>query len=210
MRIGWVKQNHLTGQASANSTRDYLRVLLFYTGQALVVATLVGGYCASNYKPDGTPYEHLLTVKLGVICTLFIIIFLIMVYAVRYGTHFHMIMNVKYINGTLLSNQFSIIEGVYHKSHFFYSMGQRMFFLIIPAFAWVVSCWLLVVMCPLYVFLIHQYEDISWMKKDIDALFDTKENEEGKGVQVEVELPLLPGGEKNSISIPNPNPVSLV
>ena len=52
-------------------------------------------------------------------------------------------MNVKEVNGFLLSNQFSLIEKVYHKSHFYYSTGVRMYFLLIPAFAWVISCWLM-------------------------------------------------------------------
>ena len=34
VREGWVLQNHLTGQAAANTTRDYLRVVLFYAGNA--------------------------------------------------------------------------------------------------------------------------------------------------------------------------------
>ena len=43
IRVGWVKQNHLTGQASANSTRDYLRVLIFYTGNSVLLAVFTGG-----------------------------------------------------------------------------------------------------------------------------------------------------------------------
>lgn len=37
VREGWVLQNHLTGQAAANTTRDYLRVVLFYAGNAACV-----------------------------------------------------------------------------------------------------------------------------------------------------------------------------
>ena len=93
-----------------------------------------------------------LTIKLGFITVTFFVIFFVMLYAVRYGTHFHMIMNVKEVNGFLLSNQFSIIEKVYHKSHFFYSTAVRMYFLLIPAFSWVISCWLMLGTCPLYLY----------------------------------------------------------
>jgi len=182
MRTGWVKQNHLTGQAAANSTRDYLRVLLFFAGNACVLSTLTAGYCASSYKEAGTPYDHLLTAKLGTLSLLFLVIFFVMIYAVRYGTHFHMIMNVKEINGHMLSTQLSVIERVYDKSHFFYSSGVRLFFLMIPAFAWLVSCWVMLVACPLHMFLVNQYDDIQWLQGDIDLLFK-------KGG--EQELPLL-------------------
>lgn len=170
-RIGWVKQNHLTGQASANSTRDYLRVLLFYSGNAVVLATLSAGYCATSYDPNGNAYSHLLTFKLGIVSAVFLSIFLVMIYAVRYGTHFHMFMNVKEINGIPVSKHLKIIEIVYHKAHFFYSTGQRMFFLVIPSFSWLINCWVLLAMFPVYMFLIHQYEDVSWMQPTIDELF---------------------------------------
>lgn len=176
-RIGWVEQNHLTGQASANSTRDYLRVLLFYTGTAVLLSTYLAGYCASSYKPEGTPYEYLLTVKLGVASLLFLAIFLIMVYGVRYATHFHMLMNVKYINGVEVRKHLRIIEIVYHKAHFFYSTGQRAYFLLIIAFAWLLGCWVMLAVLPLYLFLINQYEDVSWMQPDIDKLFSIEEGE---------------------------------
>jgi len=187
VRTGWIKQNHLTGQSSANSTRDYLRVLLFYAGNACILSTITAGYCASSYKPDGTPYDHLLTAKLGSLAILFLVIFFVMIYALRYGTHFHMIMNVKEVNGYLLSTQLSVIERVYDKSHFFYSSGVRLFFLMIPAFGWLVNCWVMLAICPLHMIVVKQYDDIQWLQKDIDLLFK-------KGEGAEQELPLLDRG----------------
>ena len=182
-REDYVRQNHLTGQATANSTRDYLRVLLFYTGNSVLIATIVGGYCASSYDPNGSPQSILLTVKLGVISVLFFVIFFVMIYAVRYGTHFHMMMNVKIVNGHVLKDKLSIISKVYHKSHFFYSTGVRMHFLLIPAFCWVMSCWLMLAISPVYLYLITQYDDLSWLQEDIDQLFnknqDGTDDEEG-------------------------------
>ena len=67
IRVGWVKQNHLTGQAAANSTRDYLRVVIFFAGNAVLLAGITGGYCASSYDPNGNAYSMLMTVKLGLI-----------------------------------------------------------------------------------------------------------------------------------------------
>lgn len=180
-RVNWVKQNHLTGQAAANSTRDYLRVFLFYAGTAVLLSTYLAGYCASSYKPDGTAYETLLTVKLGVASLLFLGIFLVMVYAVRYGTHFHMLMNCAEINGVEVKKHLQVIVVVYNKAHFFYSTGQRAYFLLIPTFAWLVSAWVMLAVCPLYLFLINQYEDVSWLQPELDKLFkDNGDEEEGE------------------------------
>lgn len=202
VRIGWVKQNHLTGQASANSTRDYLRVLLFYTGNSVVLSTLAAGYCATSLVPNGSPTDHLLTTKLGVISVLFLIIFLIMVYAVRYGTHFHMMMNVRHINGLPVSNHLRIIEIVYHKSHFFFSTGQRMHFLLVPAFAWLLSAWVLLAATPVYMFLMQQYEDVSWMEEDIAQL--QAKGTPDAGEKDEQELPLLgQGGAASALAVQN-------
>lgn len=198
-RSGYIKQMFLTGQATANTTRDYLRVLLFYTGNCVVLSTFTAGYCASSYDPNGTAYAHLLTAKLGVLAVLFLVIFFVMIYAVRYGNHFHMIMNCKLVNGYELGNQLSIVEAVYNKSHFFYSTGVRMFFLLIPAFAWLLNCWVMLAMCPVHIYVLHTYDDISWLQKDIDMLFK-KNKEEGEGGG---ELPLLGDGDgdgnKNSV-----------
>jgi hypothetical protein len=201
-RIGWVKQNHLTGQASANSTRDYLRVLIFYAGNAITLSTLVAGYCVSNYDVDGTPTAHMVTVKLAVISVIFLVIFLIMVYAVRYGTHFHMMMNVKHINGLPVANHLRIIEIVYHKAHFFFSTGQRLHFILVPAFAWMVHTWALVGALPVYLFLIKQYDSVEWMQDDIDALIEkgTTSSTDAKTV-AEQEMPLL-GGLDSSAKTP--------
>ena len=178
-RIGWVKQNHLTGQAAANSTRDYIRVVIFFAGNAVLLAGITGGYCASSYDPNGNAMSMLLTVKLGVISFIFFVIFFVFIYATRYGTHFHMLMNVKEINGVALDKNLGIIDKVYHKSHFFYSSGLRLYFLLIPAFCWVLSCWLMVAITPIYLYLVTQYDDLGWLQDDIDKLFETAANEDG-------------------------------
>merc|ERR1712146_845651 len=105
----------------------------------------------------GGALSILLTVKLGLISFIFFVIFFVFIYATRYGTHFHMLMNVKEINGVPLSKNLGIIEKVYNKSHFFYSCGLRLYFLLIPAFCWVLSCWLLLAILPIYMYLVTQY-----------------------------------------------------
>lgn len=179
VRVGWVKQNHLTGQAAANSTRDYLRVVLFYAGNSVVLGTLTAGYTATSYEPGGSAYSNLLTTKLGTISLIAFVIFFVEIYALRYGTHFHMLMNVKEINGHVVASQLSLIESVYHKSHFFYATGVRMYFLFIPAFAWLVNCWVMLAVFPIYLFLVRQYDDLSWLQGDIDKLF--KKTDGGRG-----------------------------
>jgi hypothetical protein len=126
-RKNWVKKNHLTGQAAANSTRDYLRVILFLASNSALLLIIIAGYAATTYSPDGNALSHLLTAKLGAISLLFLIIFFLLLYSMRYGLHFHMLMNVQEVQGVPI--RLRIIEKVYHKSHFFLSSGMYVLFI---------------------------------------------------------------------------------
>ena len=87
MRAGWVRRNKLTGQGSANSTRDYLRVLIFFCGNSAVIAFVFVGYLASYYDAkNGTPEDHYLSLKLGACAFNFLITFWLFLYAIRYET----------------------------------------------------------------------------------------------------------------------------
>ena len=48
-----------------------------------------------------------------------------------------------------------IILKVFNHAHTFYSIGLRMYFLSIPAFAWVFNEWSLLGVTPIYLFIIH-------------------------------------------------------
>ena len=48
---------------------------------------------------------------------------------------------------------------------------MRLYFVVIPVFAWCVTSWLLLPVTPLYLFLVSQYDDLGWLQDDIDQMF---------------------------------------
>lgn len=88
MRGGWVRRNFLTGQAAANSTRDYLRVLIFFCGNSGVLGLFFCGYTISAYDPDGDANNHFVTFKLAACSFMFLVIFFLFIYSTRYATQF--------------------------------------------------------------------------------------------------------------------------
>jgi hypothetical protein len=87
MRSGWVHKNFLTGQGTANSTRDYLRVLIFLEGNTAMVASLVLGY-ASILFDETSPEDRMLLIKLVLCGVLFSIMFFMFLFATRYAMQF--------------------------------------------------------------------------------------------------------------------------
>lgn len=170
MRGGWVRRNHLTGQSAANSTRDYLRVLLFFCGNAGSVGMILAGYTASTYSEDATPRQYYLSIKLGVASLILLVIFFLFLYAIRYGTHFHFLMNVMEANNGVPMN-LRVIELVFHRSHFYYAAGLRMYFLLLPLFAWTVSSWALLAMCPIYLWVVEDYENLSFLEPELAIMY---------------------------------------
>lgn len=86
MREGWVDNNHLSGQAAVNTTRDYIRVITFLAGNAILVATVLAGF-AVQVETD-TFHKKLLIVKLGACVAAFIIIFICLLMCARFIVHF--------------------------------------------------------------------------------------------------------------------------
>jgi hypothetical protein len=86
MREGWINQNHLSGQAAANTTRDYIRVMVFLAGNAIVVASVLAGF-AVNIPP--TDFRNrLLIIKLGCCVAVFVVIFICLLMCIRFILHF--------------------------------------------------------------------------------------------------------------------------
>jgi hypothetical protein len=46
----------------------------------------------------------------------------------------------------------------------------RLYFLVIPLFAWIFSVWALVAVAPLYVYVVYHFEDISFLQDDLDGI----------------------------------------
>jgi hypothetical protein len=88
VRNAWVTKNHLTGQAAANSTRDYLRVIIFLTGNSILLASVFSGFAAQIATQPYTPQRFLIVVKLGICVTHFMILFFCFLMSTRYATHF--------------------------------------------------------------------------------------------------------------------------
>lgn len=91
MRAGWVDQNHLTGQAAVNTTRDYIRVVVFLAGNAIICASILSGIALNNYGDNEEGYsvnDTLMMAKLGSCVALLIIIFLLLMMCMRYMLHF--------------------------------------------------------------------------------------------------------------------------
>lgn len=89
IRHGWVTQMHLTGQGAANTTRDYLRVMIFYSGNAIVLATILAGFASNVINNQAPSIERSLQLgKLGFCIIILLIIFYLFLMAIRYATHF--------------------------------------------------------------------------------------------------------------------------
>lgn len=73
--------------------------------------------------------------------------------------------NVKEINGKPCTKP--LIAAVFNKAHSYVAAGLRLYFLSIPLFAWVFSEWALLVVCPLYLVLVRNFENLEWMREEI-------------------------------------------
>lgn len=67
----------------------------------------------------------------------------------------------------------------------------RLYFLLVPLFAWIFSVWALLVVGVAYFFLIHRMEDIGFMEKEIDDILDIG----GEGSELESGMRRLPSDE---------------
>ena len=47
-------------------------------------------------------------------------------------------------------------------------IGLRLYFLTIPLFAWVISVYALLAVCPIYLYAVHGYEDLTWLAQECE------------------------------------------
>lgn len=60
-----------------------------------------------------------------------------------------------------------------------------MYYFCIPLFAWTFSAYALLAVCPLYVYMVHGFESLEFMKGELhDAGFVVDEDLEGKVVEI--------------------------
>ena len=86
MRDGWVDANRNSGQAAVNTTRDYFRVILFFAGNSILLATILAGFVVN--KKAETQRQLLQLIKIGSCVALFITIFILLILCTRYLVHF--------------------------------------------------------------------------------------------------------------------------
>eukprot|EP00603_Paraphysomonas_imperforata_P003671 CAMPEP_0114419256 /NCGR_PEP_ID=MMETSP0103-20121206/3930_1 /TAXON_ID=37642 ORGANISM="Paraphysomonas imperforata, Strain PA2" /NCGR_SAMPLE_ID=MMETSP0103 /ASSEMBLY_ACC=CAM_ASM_000201 /LENGTH=234 /DNA_ID=CAMNT_0001587663 /DNA_START=169 /DNA_END=873 /DNA_ORIENTATION=- len=180
MRSGWVHKNFLTGQGTANSTRDYLRVLIFLVGNTATVAALVLGY-ASILFDESAPTDRMLLIKLCMCGVIFSIMFFMFIFATRYAVQFHFLMNTdKDCHGVPMNK--NVIITVFHRSHLYYGAGIRLYNCVIPLFAWALSSWALLGVCPFYVLLMRDYDNNQYVEDELEVMY--KDTEFGRYKQV--------------------------
>jgi uncharacterized membrane protein len=88
-------------------------------------------------------------------------------------------MNVKHVGSTPMSLR--VIEKVFHRSYSFYTAGLRMYFVLIPMFGWMLSPWVLLFVVPFNLFVVYDYDNMRWVEKDIDAMYNGEKDVENMG-----------------------------
>jgi hypothetical protein len=78
-------------------------------------------------------------------------------------------------------------------------LALRLYYFLIPLFAWIFSVWVLAAVGLFYLLLVHRLEDISFMEKEIDDALDLEGNK-GEGYSqldtaaIPAPLPAAAGG----------------
>lgn len=85
-------------------------------------------------------------------------------------------MNVKTVCDTPLSIR--VIQKVFHRSYSYYTAGLRMYFVLIPMFAWMLSPWALLFVVPINLYIVYDYDNLTWVEKEIEAMYNEEKDDE--------------------------------
>lgn len=91
-------------------------------------------------------------------------------------------MNVKNVSGTPMSIR--VIQKVFHRSYSYYTAGLRMYFVLIPMFAWMLSEWALLIAVPINLFIVYDYDNLNWVEKDIEAMLNEDKDDLEENIQM--------------------------
>lgn len=171
VRAGWVEDNFMKGQAAVNTTRDYIRVTVFFASTAVLLATFSAGTVATLDFDNSQ--KDLLHAKLGIFSGLMLLIFLIFLQATRIAIHFSFLINVSRFGGVPTSHQ--LMVKTFSHAHKFYSLGIRAYFLVIPVVSWIVSEWMLLALTPAYIYVIRQLESTHYIQKELARVEEERE-----------------------------------
>jgi uncharacterized membrane protein len=92
------------------------------------------------------------------------------------------LMNVKTVQGTPISLR--LIEKIFHRSYSYYTAGLRMYFVLIPMFAWMLSPWVLLFVVPINLFLVSDYDNLKWVEKEITSMYQEEKEVETMGASL--------------------------
>lgn len=169
VRSGWVTDNYMKGQAAVNTTRDYIRAAVFFANTAILLTTFSVGFTGSTYSDcldNGcSNREWLLIIKLGVLAAIFLVIFFVFTQCTRFAVHFSFCINTRELDGVPMPH--SLIVKVFNHSHHYYSLGIRLYFGTIPVFAWIFASWALLVITPVYIYMVRGLEDARFVEDEI-------------------------------------------
>lgn len=176
VREGWVDENFLKGQQAVNTTRDYIRVAVFFANTAVVIATFVAGFAIKAYtdcqKEAGGCTEETITlvIKCGVLTILMLSIFFVFTQCSRFVIHFSFLINCRQIHG--IPTDTRMVKRFFDHSHRYYSAGIRMYFFIIPVLCWGFSIWALLAVTPFYLFIISGLESTKFIDAELKGYWE--------------------------------------
>ncbi|CAM9563301.1 unnamed protein product [Chrysoparadoxa australica] len=174
VRKGWVEKMHLTGQAAANSTRDYLRVVTFLGSASIIASTAIAGFAANHCEGvnvcDATSKYR--AAKLNVLAALFLVIFYFLLQSMRFHLMFHFMMNVDDLpcnRSATVKMPHGIMVKMFDQGHWYLSVGIRLYYFR-WIFCWIFADWALLAETPFQLTLVYGLESGKFMEKELKQL----------------------------------------
>ena len=90
------------------------------------------------------------------------------------------LMNVEEVNGIPMN--WEIVTLVFDKTYRYNAAGMRMHFALIPIFFWLASSWALLAVCPFYLMLVANYDDMKFLEADLEDMYKGTDYEKQNGV----------------------------
>ena len=84
-----------------------------------------------------------------------------------------------------------------------FRLGIRLYYCVIPLFAWAMSSWVLLVVCPIYVLLMRDYDNNDYVEDELEVMY--KDTEFGRYNRVRKEDTKVVQGYMRQESIPEEN-----
>ena len=87
-------------------------------------------------------------------------------------------MNVEEVNGIPMN--WEIVTLVFDKTYQYYAAGMRLHFALILLFFWLASSWALLAVCPLYLLLVANYDDMKFLEGDLEDMYAGTDFQKGQ------------------------------